>query len=183
MRGHRHESAETRFWRNVQKTDGCWLWVGLVDKDGYGRIRVSGKQARAHRYSYILHYGETDLWVLHRCDNPTCVRPDHLFLGTSQDNVADRTAKGRAASGHQNGHATKPEHTKRGIEHYNYQNPNAPQKGTGNGRAKLTENDVRVIRWMWSNGTLTKSAIARHFDISDTTVYNILRGKLWAHVE
>lgn len=182
---HRYVSAEQRFWACVAKSDGCWVWTGYRDKDGYGRIGVNDKRIGAHQFSYSLHCGQipTGMCVCHRCDNPACVRPDHLFLGTVLDNNKDRTQKGRTASGDRNGHSTKPENTKRGMEHYNYNNPNAPQKGSGNGRAKLNENGVRQIRWMWDNGTRTKSEIARFYGVTDTTIGNIINRKLWKHVE
>ena len=85
-----------RFWSNVVKGDGCWEWTGYVS-GRYGRIRVGdGRRIQAHRFSYELHYGATDSPVIcHRCDNPLCVRPDHLFAGDQAANLADMTAKGR----------------------------------------------------------------------------------------
>ena len=90
---------ETRFWAKVNKTDGCWVWMASGNR-GYGVIAMPGRSGRmvyAHRYSYELHYGAFDqsLLVLHHCDNPACVRPDHLFLGTHLDNQQDKVSKGR----------------------------------------------------------------------------------------
>ncbi len=84
---------EVRFWRNVQKTDGCWAWAGCTTAFGYGILRPFA----AHRYSWTLHVGPIPdgMLVLHKCDNPPCTRPDHLFLGTQMDNVRDMLAKGR----------------------------------------------------------------------------------------
>lgn len=89
--------VEPRFWARTVKSDGCWLWAAAVDRDGYGQLRVRGVQSGAHRVSWAIHYGAIpeDLHVLHHCDNPRCVRPDHLFLGTTADNTADMIAKGR----------------------------------------------------------------------------------------
>lgn len=106
-----------RFWRYVVKTDGCWIWIGATASFGYGRIqREGGKQGkadRAHRVSWLLHYGEIPLgmWVLHQCDEPSCVRPDHLFLGTHTDNMLDMAAKGRSTKRAvcKRGHVRTPE--------------------------------------------------------------------------
>jgi hypothetical protein len=92
-----------RFWSNVEKSAECWRWMGLKDKDGYGRHRPGTGTAymKAHRFSWLIHEGEIPpkLSVLHRCDKPDCVRPDHLFLGTHQDNMDDMVRKGRQARG------------------------------------------------------------------------------------
>ena len=89
-----------RFWPKVNKTDGCWLWTGTTSAFGHGNIRRTGsnRPVGAHRFSYELHHGAIPdgLWVLHRCDNPRCVRPDHLFLGTPKDNMQDMASKGRS---------------------------------------------------------------------------------------
>lgn len=100
---------ERRFWSHVQKSDGCWLWTGARDDKGYGIGSGSSEHEWAHRYSFALAFGPIpgELSVLHRCDNPPCVRPDHLFLGTQKDNVIDMTRKGRH-------HNSRKTHCKRG---------------------------------------------------------------------
>lgn len=89
-----------RFWSKVARTENeadCWLWLGATRAGGYGSIRVARKLEMAHRVSYLLAHGSIDegLCVLHRCDNPACVNPAHLFLGTKKDNTSDRISKGR----------------------------------------------------------------------------------------
>jgi hypothetical protein len=91
-----------RFWRRVQRSDGCWLWTGARNPAGYGVIRPkAGRMIRVHRYSWELHFGAIpfDKEVCHTCDVRNCVRPDHLWLGTHEENVADMVAKGRNRSG------------------------------------------------------------------------------------
>lgn len=93
-----------RFWQKIDSTNlaGCWLWLGKTDKDGYGSFAATHKVTeRAHRYSYSLFFGTIpeSLCVCHTCDNPGCVRPDHLFLGTIQDNNNDKMKKNRQARG------------------------------------------------------------------------------------
>lgn len=88
---------QDRFKKFYEQTNTCWKWIGSLDRYGYGKFKIGQHTIKAHRYSYWLHYGEFDehLHVLHHCDNPFCVNPDHLFLGTNQDNITDREAKAR----------------------------------------------------------------------------------------
>jgi len=146
---------EVRFWEKVAiKENGCWLWIGAVDARGYGAILKDGKIQKAHRLSYEIAHGPAgDLLVLHRCDNPPCVNPQHLFAGTDADNMADMRAKGRA---------------------------NTP-RGESVKAAKLTERDIWEMRHMWENGISTRK-IAAYFPVNHSTVYNIVSGKKWAHV-
>ena len=92
------QKIRERFDAKVLKTTSCWLWQGDTTHKGYGVAWVQRKQVRAHRLAYFFKYGEFDesLLVLHKCDVRSCVRPDHLFLGTPKDNVADMIKKGRA---------------------------------------------------------------------------------------
>jgi hypothetical protein len=106
-RNFRRIPLETRFWAKVVKSDGCWLWTGCrsvkagTGQLGYGQIRVGGMQSlratTAHRVSWMLAHGPVPEGcdICHRCDNPACVRPDHLFLGSRQDNVKDMHGKKR----------------------------------------------------------------------------------------
>lgn len=86
-----------KFWNNVQRSDGCWTWSGARHERGYGRFRVGSVVHRAHRFAWLITRGDIPqgMHVLHRCDNPSCVRPDHLFLGSHADNMRDKARKGR----------------------------------------------------------------------------------------
>lgn len=93
------EQRKVLFWTQIKRgnNDECWNWEGASNREGYGRFRWNGKPKLAHRISYLLHHGEDPypLDVLHHCDNPKCVNPNHLFLGTDKDNVRDMIEKGR----------------------------------------------------------------------------------------
>lgn len=96
-----------KFWVNVIKTDSCWLWNGVKDDSGYGLLCIDSNRSRAHRYSYTIHNGliPKGLLVRHSCDNPSCVNPDHLSLGTHKDNKMDSILKLRHAHHESNGRA------------------------------------------------------------------------------
>jgi len=92
----------TRFWSKVQKHKNCcWIWARCKDTKGYGQFRFNKRMWGAHRVAYYLTYGDPgSLCVLHKCDNPSCVRPDHLFLGSHTDNMQDSVKKGRHSHKH-----------------------------------------------------------------------------------
>lgn len=84
------------FWSRVKKGEGCWEWQGGTSDRGYGRIKVNGKMRRAHRVAWALTHGrDPTKMVLHTCDNPSCVRPDHLYEGNHAENMRDRAVRGR----------------------------------------------------------------------------------------
>lgn len=150
-----------RFWERVEKTAACWLWTGYINRAGYGTIGAGGRNAtplKAHRVSWEIHNGPIpgDLCVLHRCDNPRCVRPAHLFLGTRADNAADRGAKGRTGHG--------------------------VSLGTANGGAVLTNRIVREIRRLATAGA-TNRDIAARFGVAPSLVSMVKTGKRWTHVK
>ncbi len=94
------EKFEAKF--TPEPNSGCWLWLGTIKKSGYGAFRIGAEKIGAHRASWLLYRGRLkDEWVLHRCDNPPCVNPDHLFLGDAAANVADKIKKGRGVIGEQ----------------------------------------------------------------------------------
>lgn len=156
VHGHSNKrSPETRFWEKVNKLGKheCWNWAAMK-RSGYGMMRVGGKMTGAHRFSYELAYGEVpkELDVLHRCDNPSCVNPNHLFLGTHRENMLDCVRKGR-----------RPYH--KGESHHN---------------SKLTKTKVLKIRALAS--TIPFVAIANRFGISPPQVRNIVLRHQWTHV-
>jgi hypothetical protein len=171
------QPTEERFWPHVHKTDTCWLWTSGCNEHGYGRISHNRRMELAHRISWMLHNGSIPkgLFVLHRCDNPPCVNPDHLWLGTYTDNARDMAAKGRqvfqrhperAARGARNGNATHPETRPRGEQHPS---------------AKLTENDVHAIRKLRGAGR-TMPSLAAQFGVIEGTIKRIVYRKIWKHI-
>lgn len=152
--------AAVRFWAYVDKTPTCWLWTGAAHRSGYGRFQSSNYSepkiiCQAHRFSYELANGPiTDgLWVLHRCDVPACVRPEHLFLGTQSDNMQDAVTKGRHRCGH--------------------------QSGEDHPHAKLTAKQVAEMRQLRSDGALLKP-LALKFGVGTSQVYRIVTGLSWS---
>lgn len=193
MRTYRNRTLAERFWAKVNK-DGptpahcpdlgpCWLWTGAKNAKGYGSIGSSGGRAGrnlyAHRVSWELHQGAipNGLWVLHHCDNPPCINPAHLWLGTASDNMYDMTRKGRNVS------HTHPEKVAAGIRRYHAANPGA-NAGTRNGRACLTDGDIPVIRSRYGDGAKGTRLIdlADEYGVTIQSIWGIVKRRTWQHV-
>ncbi len=143
----RRQSVKDRFMEKVLVTKDCWLWQATKNGDGYGRFKLGGRLQGAHRVAYFLYKGEipSGMCVLHRCDTPACVRPDHLFLGTQRENIHDMEKKQRSVH---------PHHTK-------------PKK-------KVTREMYQSLREWRSQGE-TQATIANRLEISQTYVSRLLR--------
>jgi hypothetical protein len=180
----RHCNTSALFWSKVSKSDGCWEWMGGKDKDGYGKITYMWRGLRAHRLSWELTYGviPQGLDVLHRCDNPPCVRPDHLFLGTHGDNNRDMKEKGRTATGIRNGSYTHPELRPRGNRHGSRTHPECLRRGEMVNTAKLAGGDVVEIRNLYARGKYTQKQIALLFGVKQPEISSIIRRETWTHV-
>jgi len=163
MSGYIPRPIESRFWPKVDKSmgpDNCWPWIGDKWKSGYGRFFLHKKSARnpsrkvvaAHRQSYALTHGPipAGFHVLHRCDNPPCCNPSHLFLGTDADNVADCIKKGRRAN----------------------------QGGETNGRTTLRNSDILEIRRELTLGVSVK-VLSQKYGLCLSSIYNIRHGRTW----
>ena len=135
---HMHVPQKTldRFWAKVNKTNSCWEWNASKERKGYGEFRASclGGRWLAHRLSWFFRHGEipNGLWVLHQCDNPSCVNPSHLYLGTSDDNISDMVSRNRTA------------------------------KGARHSQAKLIQSEVDEIRRLYSEGAARKALVMRY---------------------
>ena len=140
------------FWDKVNKTNNCWNWIARTNGKGkYGRFSINGKDESAHRISWIIHFGQIPkgLYVCHKCDNPKCVNPKHLFLGTHLENMQDMQNKGR----------------------------NIVFKGEKNGRSKLKKEQVLEIRKIGNN--LSYNQIARKFNVNAKTISDIINNVNW----
>jgi hypothetical protein len=141
--------------------NGCWVWKKHKNNKGYGYPGFKGKPILAHRLSYLTLVGEipNNLFVLHTCDNPLCVNPKHLFLGTNQDNMNDKVNKNRQA------------------------------KGENSGRSKLVQREVDEIRTLYSaelaerakgrGAQLTQRELAKRFRVGGTEINHIVNNKVW----
>ncbi len=158
MGRYKTRSLKERFLKKIYKTNGCWEWTAYKNR-GYGRInaeRPPNKKIRAHRLAYELFVGPIPkgMDVLHKCDNPSCVNPNHLFLGTHADNMTDRNLKGRQAFGERHG------------------------------RAKLTLRQVKEIRRLYKPRSCEfgSGALSERYGVSHTTILDIVKREKWKGV-
>lgn len=155
--------GDRRFWGKVKKSSYCWEWVGTKCSSGYGSLRIvdpkTGRSTMvgAHRLAWEMHNGaiQDGMHVCHSCDNPACVNPDHLWLGTHADNMNDRNRKGRAKGG--------------------------TAKGSAASQAKLMAADIMAIRQLASSGYLQKD-LASAWGVHKATVNDIVLRKTWGHI-
>lgn len=152
-----------RFWRFVTQGDGCWLWTGQLDKQGYGVIASGGKRGRnvraTHVSWYILH-GYWPKFMCHTCDNPKCVRPSHLYEGSPRTNSDDRDRRGRTRG---------------------WASTTIRAKGERVRTAKMNVAHVLEIRALAARGT-PRPELMRRFSLSKSAVRNIILGITWKHV-
>jgi HNH endonuclease len=205
-------SKQQRFFKWVEKTDGCWLWKGALSPKGYGQFmtRLNGKAklVTASRFSWQIHHGPIPegMHACHKCDNRRCVNPDHLFLGTHEDNMIDMVEKGRQAKAkldaekvkairldtrkhediakdygviRQTVTLLKARKTWRHVPGEVRQHQPEPHSGEKNPAAKLTEYDVMEIKV--SNASV--NALAKAYGVTHGTISAIRCGKTWARVE
>jgi predicted XRE-type DNA-binding protein len=163
-----------RFWSKVNILDDehCWDWVAGKNQKGYGEFKIDGSMYRANRVSWIICNSNEipdGMIICHKCDNPSCVNPNHLFLGTHSENMVDMTKKDSAAKGMYNGANTHPE--------------NRPSPaGEINGRSKLKETDVEKILIMYHEDNKSQFEISENFGVSESTISLIVNGKTWKNI-
>lgn len=178
------------FWRRVDKSPGhgprgdCWEWTA-GKAHGYGAVSIGGRMIIAPRVSYFIHHGRDpiSMCVLHTCDHPACVNPNHLWLGTRGDNCKDAASKGRMATGKNHGLVKHPERVQRGDGHWSRRLPGKVSKGEANGEAKLTEVQVREIRQLHAAGGITQRTLATMYDVHFVTIHQVVRFKTWRHTK
>lgn len=155
----KHQTVTERFWNKVDSRGSCWTWTGAINVNGYGVLHNKGGERLAHRFSYELHHGtgsSSGVFILHKCDNPRCVKPAHLFAGSHLDNMADMRAKGRSS--------------------------NAPRTpGEAHHNAKLTDAEVKAIRAARASGRKFKD-IAQQHGISVGNAERIVHRRAWRHI-
>lgn len=152
------ESDITRFWSHVDKSGECWPWTAYRSRRGYGQFGLGDEVLKAHRVAYVIAYGQIPdgMEVCHHCDNPSCVRPEHLFAGTHSDNMRDCANKG----------------------HNMLQRHPELRRGEKHPLAKLTAEQVIQIR----QSDLTPTQLSKQFNVSRWMIRRILSRLAWKHI-
>lgn len=152
---------------------GCWLWCAASSSKGYGCLGFGGKMLRAHRVVLSHKIGrplESHELACHACDQPSCVNPDHLWVGSSRDNLADMRAKGRHAQGSKNGMHTKPWRRslgdRNGMRHSK--------------RTRLNHEKASEIRSLYGSKRFSQRQLAQRFGVSRRAIQMIVNGTIWA---
>ena len=150
------ESIDDLFWSKVDFTENCWEWAAGFNLQGYGVFHIKRKQYLAHRVAWTLVCGPIPegMLVCHYCDNTSCVKSSHLFLGTAKDNTRDMISKGRS-------------------------NWSEACKGEESGRAKLTKKEVREIREKYASGCFIQRELAEEYKISRRNISSIVTYVSW----
>lgn len=151
-----------RFWEkvDVRGPDDCWEWTGSLNNKGYSQIRIGGGLSLGHRVSYEIHNGPIPegLHVLHSCDNPGCVNPVHLHLGTHQDNMREMVLRGRSNGGSK-----------------------CDNSGEKHGGSKLGNDDIREIRRLRVDG-ISQRELSAVYGVAESTISQIVNRKRWRHI-
>lgn len=158
------KSDHDRFWALVEKTPYCWNWIGSTSTRGYGRFWKGGRVIPAHWF-LLDDYPPAGKEACHKCDNPSCVRPGHIFIGTRSDNMRDMVRKGR--------HNPVGAYAPRSV-------PSA-KPGSLNHQAKLTEDDALIIKATPKLRGYPRR-IAKAFGISRSVAFDIMAGRRWTHL-
>ncbi len=150
------DNLQKRFWAKVDKSGECWTWTAAKGLNGYGRFKAEGKLYLPHRLAWEWENGPipAGMVVCHRCDNPSCVNPTHLFCGTQSENMLDAKSKGRLND----------------------------LSGERNRSSRLTEGQVLRIREIYARGKTTHRELARIYEVSETAIWHIVNRSTWQHI-